>query len=76
MENLSINQIMIFISNSDWCDAWSVKYPNSPGFTYDGKVNKMLTNSLQNRLDRIFVKGAELKSIEVGTILIFIPKSP
>lgn len=37
-------------------DAWAVLRPRDPGYTYDGRANKMLSNSLRSRLDRVFVK--------------------
>lgn len=51
----------------EWSDAWSLLKPNEDGFTYDGKLNKMLQSRYRNRLDRVFFRSSHLKiqSIEV-----------
>lgn len=36
-----------------WSDAWTELRPREAGFTYDGRKNGMLANSLQGRLDRV-----------------------
>ena len=53
-----------------WIDCWLKLHQGDPGFTYDGKLNAMLTGYLRRRLDRVFAKGSDfvLRSIEmVGT---------
>jgi len=42
-----------------WVDAWPALYPGQPGFTYDAKLNPMLSGGLRKRLDRFVCTLAE-----------------
>ena len=40
-------------TNTDcWIDAWKTLYPTQRGYTYDSKLNPMLSGSLRRRFDR------------------------
>ena len=53
----------------EWIDCYQHLHPNENGYTYDGKQNGMLSNYLQNRLDRVLYKNTgELKLIECDMI--------
>ena len=51
-----------------WSDAWTVANGNQDGFTYNSRINKMLSGSLRSRCDRILSKKLLSTNVElVGT---------
>eukprot|EP01026_Neomeris_dumetosa_P057234 TRINITY_DN5262_c0_g1_i10.p1 TRINITY_DN5262_c0_g1~~TRINITY_DN5262_c0_g1_i10.p1 ORF type:complete len:373 (-),score=24.01 TRINITY_DN5262_c0_g1_i10:412-1416(-) len=45
-------------------DAWTKIYPNNPGYTYDGKLNRMIYNRYRNRLDRVLYSLEDVEAKE------------
>ncbi|KAJ3689022.1 hypothetical protein LUZ61_018186 [Rhynchospora tenuis] len=53
-----------------WTDAWTQLRPDEEGFTYDTKLNPMLTGnrSLRKRLDRFLVKSTDFEATGIEMI--------
>lgn len=49
------NLLSLLTTSPLWTDAWKHKYPNHFGYTYDSKLNPMLSGNLQRRFDRCLV---------------------
>ncbi|KAJ3674804.1 hypothetical protein LUZ60_005420 [Juncus effusus] len=56
--------------NDEWFDVWAKRRNNEEGFSYDTKMNEMLSGnrSLRKRLDRVLCRSADFDAVEIEMI--------
>ncbi|KAF3335526.1 Tyrosyl-DNA [Carex littledalei] len=59
-----------FPLTTSWTDTWTQLRPDEDGYTYDTKLNPMLTGnrSLRKRLDRVLVKFTDFEATQIEMI--------